>query len=635
MPPGEHRNSLLPGYKLHWYHIEVILGQGGFGITYLATDTNLNRKVAIKEYLPIEMAVRQDNTSIHPVSGEHGEQFKWGLERFISEAQTLARFKHPNIVRVLTVFRENNTAYMVMEYEQGQPMHEILKNKKTLTEEELKNILLPILDGLESVHKAGFIHRDIKPPNIYIREDNSPVLLDFGSARQSFSEITRTLTTMVSPGYAPFEQYVGKSDKQGPWTDIYGLGATLYRAVTGIPPADSMDRSEAILHTGKDVFVSATEIAAGKYSSEFLYAIDQAMAFRGDDRPRSIAEWREIFTGKITVPVVARHEADSEKPTMAAVTIPTESVDATETETGKQGFFSRLIDRFYGVTKKLIKWGLILFGVLIVIGILTNDHRKKDQPEQTITDETNTAIMPEEIQKNESADTEPILQEPTPAEQISALLTGAQKNIEELRLTSPTGDNALEKYRNVLAIEPGNQAALQGIDRIVEEYIKLMDSAINRNNLSKADVYLQRAGRVNPQHAAIEPARIRLERAHQSARVDVPVVEPVPDITPEPLVPQIQPETSSRIPEAERQKLESIRERLRLNPQDRQAHRELKELAKSFEQNIRQAMNDGDYDLAREYVYEVQSNTDEKSRANKRLNELLKIIDKKEKEATN
>lgn len=118
----EHRNSLQSGYRLHWYVIKRILGQGGFGITYLAEDTNLHQEVAIKEYLPIELAVRDQDDSIHPVSGAYGEQFSWGLDRFMSEAQTLAQFKHPNIVRVLTVFQANNTAYMVMEYEQGQAM---------------------------------------------------------------------------------------------------------------------------------------------------------------------------------------------------------------------------------------------------------------------------------------------------------------------------------------------------------------------------------------------------------------------------------------------------------------------------------------------------------------------------------
>ncbi len=298
----EHRNSLQPGYRLHWYVIKRILGQGGFGITYLAEDTNLHQEVAIKEYLPIELAVREQDDSIHPVSGEYGEQFSWGLDRFMIEAQTLAQFKHPNIVRVLAVFPENNTAYMVMEYEQGQAMHELLKERKTLKESELNSIFLPILDGLEKVHSAGFIHRDIKQPNIFIIADGTPVLLDFGSARQSFGEITRTLTSMVSPGFAPFEQYVGKSDKQGPWTDIYGLAATLYHSVIGRSPAEAMDRSEALLNTDRDSFVGAAEINPEGYSRAFLMAIDHALAFKSEERPQSIGQWRAELTQPPTAP---------------------------------------------------------------------------------------------------------------------------------------------------------------------------------------------------------------------------------------------------------------------------------------------------------------------------------------------
>ena len=160
-----------------------ILGQGGFGITYLAYDSNLDEDVAIKEYLPIELAVREGDYSVHPVSEDHGNNFQWGLERFISEARTLTRFKHPNIVRVRNVFEDNNTAYMVMEYEEGESLQELLSRRKTMEEAEILNILLPILGGLQLIHEKKFIHRDIKPANIFIRKDGSPVLLDFGSAR--------------------------------------------------------------------------------------------------------------------------------------------------------------------------------------------------------------------------------------------------------------------------------------------------------------------------------------------------------------------------------------------------------------------------------------------------------------------
>ena len=192
-----HRNALKLGHKILWYEIKEILGQGGFGITYLAYDPNLDKNVAIKEYLPIEIAVREGNFSVHPVTEDYDKKYSWGLERFISEARTLAKFEHPNVVRVLSVTEENNTAYMVMAYEEGQSLKEKLQGRKTLEETEILKILFPILSGLEIVHKAGFIHRDIKPDNIFIRKDGSPVLLDFGSARQALGEETKTLTSIV------------------------------------------------------------------------------------------------------------------------------------------------------------------------------------------------------------------------------------------------------------------------------------------------------------------------------------------------------------------------------------------------------------------------------------------------------
>ncbi|HEY4957048.1 MAG TPA: serine/threonine-protein kinase, partial [Caldimonas sp.] len=225
-------DALPAGSRLHWYVLERVLGQGGFGITYLAHDTNLDRPVAIKEYLPTEIARRRSDASAWPHSDTLAKRYAWGLERFLLEARTLARFDHPNIVRVLSVFEANNTAYMVMRFEEGEDLATQLDRRGTLPQRQLTDCLLPILDGLELVHAAGFIHRDIKPENIYVRRDGSPVLLDFGSARQSFGS-AKTLTILVAPGYAPLEQYYGDASTQGPWTDIYGLGATCYRAISG------------------------------------------------------------------------------------------------------------------------------------------------------------------------------------------------------------------------------------------------------------------------------------------------------------------------------------------------------------------------------------------------------------------
>jgi TPR repeat protein len=290
-----HLNSLKPGHQIHWYEIIEILGEGGFGITYLARDVNLNHEVAIKEYMPSDLATRNEDGSVHPTSSEKKETYEWGLHRFLDEAKTIAQFQHPNIIKVRSVFEVNNTAYMVMDYEMGESLHEILMRRKTLDEEDIKNIISPIIDGIRLVHAAGIIHRDIKPANIFLRIDGDPVLLDFGSARESLGLTEQSMTRIVSRGYAPIEQHNIGDELQGSWTDIYSLGATLYRCVTGVPPSDAIDRSSSISLASRDTYVSALEFGEGQYSEGFLQAIDYAMQFKLQDRPQSITDWQLVF----------------------------------------------------------------------------------------------------------------------------------------------------------------------------------------------------------------------------------------------------------------------------------------------------------------------------------------------------
>jgi len=292
MSDPSYPDALPAQYRLHWYVLERVLGQGGFGITYLARDTNLDQSVAVKEYLPVDVATRRPDASVRSRTEDQTDRYRWGLDRFLREARTLARFDHPNIVRVLSVFEINNTAYMVMRFEEGENLAALLERRRTLPEEELRRIVLPILDGLELVHNAGFIHRDIKPDNIHIRADGTPVLLDFGSARLAHGR-SRTVTILVAPGYAPFEQYHSSGENQGPWTDIYGLGATCYRAIAGVEPTDAITRSRTELYQNqRDAMVPAVNVGAGRYSAVLLRAVDRALAFAEKDRPQSIAEWR-------------------------------------------------------------------------------------------------------------------------------------------------------------------------------------------------------------------------------------------------------------------------------------------------------------------------------------------------------
>ncbi len=293
----EHRNSLPKGFLLNEYRIESILGKpGGFGITYLAMDTNLEQYVAIKEYLPSDFAVREGVNTVYVKSSSDAESFQWGLKCFTDEARVLARFSHPNIVSVLRFFQENGTAYMVMEYQKGECLTERLK-RGTLPEEELLSMVLPLLGGLEQIHAAGFLHRDIKPNNIYIREDNTPVLLDFGSARYAIGQISRSVTSIVSPGYAPLEQYDNEAEEQGPWTDIYALGAVMYFAISGDAPPPATRR------VIKDPMQSAISIGKGRYRRSLLSAVDWALELNEENRPRTVAQWRDRLIAELPLSV--------------------------------------------------------------------------------------------------------------------------------------------------------------------------------------------------------------------------------------------------------------------------------------------------------------------------------------------
>ena len=286
MNETQHRLALPQGTRIGDFEFHRVLGHGGFGITYLGWNHALDIPAAIKEYLPADLATRERDLSVVPQSSQAAADFQWGLDRFIDEARILARFQHQNIVRVHHFFQANRTAYIVMEYAEGETLSAYLNRKGVLTEAELKAILHPILNGLEEVHRADFLHRDIKPGNIIIRdEDDSPVLLDFGAARLAIGAKSRSVTSIVTPGYAPIEQYESRGN-QGPWTDIYALGCVCYRALTGDVPVPAMDRVR------RDPLIPVSERCKGNASHPFLAAIDHALQVDESARPQTASEWR-------------------------------------------------------------------------------------------------------------------------------------------------------------------------------------------------------------------------------------------------------------------------------------------------------------------------------------------------------
>jgi hypothetical protein len=297
------------------YRLEGVLGAGGFGMTYLGRDTHLEKLVAIKEYLPTDLVVRALDGSIMPITSELQAEYQWGLERFIQEARTLARFSHPHIVRVNRYFQANGTGYMVMDYEKGESLYQMLKRGLRPDEARLKGILLPLLDGLKAVHAAGFLHRDIKPSNIFVRESGSPVLIDFGAARHAVGGATRSLTAVLTPGYAPLEQY-SSDGHQGPWSDIYAMAGVIYRALVDDNPPDAVSRTKADTLPGK------LARARGRVSEPFLEAVEWALALDEKERPQSVQEWQQALQGRMPAPSTTRAALQSAPTVISAPPAP-------------------------------------------------------------------------------------------------------------------------------------------------------------------------------------------------------------------------------------------------------------------------------------------------------------------------
>lgn len=290
MADREMSRKLLPvGTILNRYRIDRIIGEGGFGVTYLAMEPVQQSYVAIKEYFPKRFANRQGGSSTIVPNRSIADQrvFQWGLKRFVDEAKVLARLDHPSIIKVQRYFELHGTAYLVMDYCDGKPLDKYVEEGSEVSPRRIFQIYTALINALEHVHHQGIIHGDLKPSNILVHSDGTPILLDFGSARQA---MLRMAVGQVSDGYSPPEFY-GASDKIGPWSDIYGLAATFYRLITGVKVPVATDR------TSLDKFTSASTLVTDGYSAEFLNLIDNSLRLTTSERPQSIALLRSSLPG--------------------------------------------------------------------------------------------------------------------------------------------------------------------------------------------------------------------------------------------------------------------------------------------------------------------------------------------------
>ncbi|WP_431109206.1 serine/threonine-protein kinase [Variovorax paradoxus] len=283
--PQERPHPLATGHRLDEFELLEVIGEGGFGIVYRAYDHSLQREVAIKEYMPSMLARRVGDDSVHVRSDRLTATFQAGLRSFINEARTLAQFSHPALVRVHRFWEANSTAYMAIQLYRGRTLRRLAEEEPSkVTEAWLLGMLGPLLGALETLHRSQCFHRDIAPDNIFIQQDDLPVLLDFGAARKSIADLVDEVAVMVKSGYSPIEQYADDNTLlQGAWTDLYALGAVLYRAVTGHPPPSAVVRSV------QDAYVPLSSLGRSDLIPGFCAAVDHTLAVHSKDRTQTVA----------------------------------------------------------------------------------------------------------------------------------------------------------------------------------------------------------------------------------------------------------------------------------------------------------------------------------------------------------
>ncbi|MEI2740174.1 MAG: protein kinase [Chitinophagaceae bacterium] len=309
---SQQANHPLPaGFQLDDYCIEHQLSLGGFSIVYVATDSQ-GKRVAIKEYLPNTLALRSEGGTTPIISEDHLPAFRYGMKCFFEEGRALAGLSHPNVIRVLNFFRANETVYMVMEYEHGRTLQELIQgNRSAVTENFIRNVFTKMLNGLREVHSHRLLHLDLKPSNVYMRNNHVPVLIDFGAARQTLACDTPMLKPMYTPGFASPEHY-HQRDLLGPWSDIYSVGASMYACISGNTPQPANDRME------KDRMVPAMVRWEGQYSDQLLETIDWCLCLNHRYRPQSVFALQKALTEPVVAPPATATSTNAGESDLAA-----------------------------------------------------------------------------------------------------------------------------------------------------------------------------------------------------------------------------------------------------------------------------------------------------------------------------
>ena len=558
----QHSNTLPIGSRLEEYRIESILGTGGFGVTYKAWDTHLETWVAIKEYFPLEWSFRgRDGVAVHPTT--QGRQrnadgklpdYEWGLDRFLDEARVLARIKNAFVVRIKRYFRANKTAYFVMDYEDGEPLSALLERRGTLSEGDIFGLLQEVLPALQAVHDHGYLHRDLKPGNLYVRSrDGCVMLIDFGAARQAIGRSSRSVTGLVTPGYSPPEQYAIRSNRYGNWTDIYALGAVLYRCISGSAPVEAAERLIGVS------LKSAQECGAGRYSPELLAVVDKALALRPADRYQGVAEIRL----DLNIPSVPENsdtagpgkrddgygqgylqkpktELSGSKPSLgriaATVTFLTLSAAALLWVPVRSVFVTAVEDQTVPLSRPV---GEIpepideaALNNVILVPVAAVEPKASDELAKGLLalESAKDVVLSEEV--SEPAVTTDSLADTAERSEseLEQLLRLADESFAADRLTTPYKESALNYFAQALKLDPDNRLARRGIEKIVYRYVVLARGEMDKPDFANAHRFIGRGLMIDADNEqllemekqlnALAPTRFEI--------VDVPV--PLPQI---------------------------------------------------------------------------------------------------------
>ncbi len=508
--------ALIPGTKIGLFEVQETLGLSNHGVAYRAQDTEHGRDVSIQEYLPVAFAKRTgDGVSVEAVEKKK-TAYENGLSLFLQEARILAQIHDPYIARVIEYTETNGTAYLVIEHEAGQTLRSYLQNHPKLNEDQLQNILIPMLKGLRIIHSEGLLHRDIRPSSIFLRENGPPVLIGFGSVVRTVADEHVSLDTRVTPGYSPIEQY-HDGGNLGPWTDLYALGASMYRCIAGVNPVDATKRVAAIAQGDEDPLVPAMEIGVGDYSTHLLGNIDWMLRPIMTERPESAGAVLGVISRDhrnsrvATMKPAPRQQSlgmPSQHDSTSAYRLPYQSLRHGDDT-------ARWIPHLRKRVRKPNGWavaGVVLAGLLGFA--LWQTNRDLDRPSDVSTavngvdqamtrdeDRTSTITPARDEPVNFGREDDDLRAEAFRELehnqlQIDKLLESARTHVESGRLVFPPQNNALTDFRAVLDIDPEQVDAKQGINDIITALVDGARESFENKEIIQAESQLDEVERI-------------------------------------------------------------------------------------------------------------------------------------------